>query len=311
MPFYSDFLDSFTKRPQRVVSLVPSLTDTLLHFNLEGAVQGITDFCPWTSSLPEPRRVGGTKTPDVDVIRLLQPDLILADREENEKAVLEALEREGFDIWLMYLPSLEDVLAMLGELVRVFQCDEQALQRLRTFENSFRWASMTADPAAGMRYFCPIWQGEDVEAGLWWMTFNRQTYCEDLLTLCGGRNCFSARERRYPLQADLGLVEADVAGGRDQRYPRVTADDVVSAAPEIILIPDEPYTFSESDQLRMLSALRETPAVQHGRISRIDGRDLTWNGVRAFRALAVLPAVFQGFESKLPPGVDVAPGKTE
>lgn len=292
MPFYTDIPPDFPHQPRRVVSLVPSLTDSLLHFQLDHTLVGVTDYCPWTASGPAPRSVEGTKTPDVEAILALKPDLILADREENEKTSLEALERAGSTIWLTFLPSVEAVLAMLSELVRVFRCDELAIQRLRMFEASYRWAALASDPDGGVSYFCPIWQEDHAEAGLWWMTFNQHTYCDDLLSLCGGRNSFASRNRRYPLEADLGLTAVEDAGGRDVRYPRVTVEDVVDAAPERIFIPDEPYTFSEEDVRRLRAALKDTPAVQNGRVLRVDGRDLTWNGVRTFQALATLPAAF-------------------
>jgi ABC-type Fe3+-hydroxamate transport system substrate-binding protein len=124
------------------------------------------------------------------------------------------------------------------------------------------------------------------------MTANRATYVHDVLRLCGGANVFAERERRYPLAADLDPAQPAEAHapGRDTRYPRVTSAEVVALAPEVILLPSEPYPFAEAD-LAAFDAWPEMPAVQSGRIHLVDGSALTWPGTRLAAALAELPAL--------------------
>jgi ABC-type Fe3+-hydroxamate transport system substrate-binding protein len=141
-----------------------------------------------------------------------------------------------------------------------------------------------------VRFFCPIWQDEDAQAGLWWMTFNGGTYPHDLLRHLGGTNAFGKRERRYPLLADLGMAKREDPGERDTRYPRLRPAEVAAAAPELILLPDEPYAFGEEDMRRMRSLLSDTPAVREKRIFALDGRLLFWYGTYLEKALSALPA---------------------
>jgi ABC-type Fe3+-hydroxamate transport system substrate-binding protein len=96
--------------------------------------------------------------------------------------------------------------------------------------------------------------------------------------------------RRYPLTADLGLAQPEDPGTRDTRYPRVTPAEISQAAPEVILLPDEPFAFGEQERLRLKRLLAETPAVRHDRVRLIDGSLLTWHGTRLARALAEIPA---------------------
>ncbi|MFU8772608.1 MAG: helical backbone metal receptor, partial [Anaerolineales bacterium] len=113
------------------------------------------------------------------------------------------------------------------------------------------------------------------------------------LRLVGGQNIFSHRLRRYPLEADLGLGEAEEAGERDQRYPRVTADEICSLEPEIILLPSEPFSFTKTDCQGLETALSGTPAVNEGWIYLVEGSLLSWHGTRLARSLQELPALFR------------------
>jgi ABC-type Fe3+-hydroxamate transport system substrate-binding protein len=123
------------------------------------------------------------------------------------------------------------------------------------------------------------------------MTFNWDTYSHNVLRHCGGLNIFEKRERRYPLLADLGQAEAEDAGSRDTRYPRVLPHEVIGNKPEIILIPSEPYSFSVDDVNEIVELLSETPAVRSGNVVRIDGRLVTWHGTRLAQALVELPNI--------------------
>jgi len=279
--------------PQRVVSLVPSITDSLLRFGFGERLVGISDYCPWEGQGIPARRVGGVKSPDRDAILGLRPDLILADREENDEATISYLDESGALIWLQFAPSVQAVLESLSDLVRLFQGGEDAVTQLRMLESAVKWVRLSRENEPSVRYFCPIWKGLDEASGHWWMTFNAATYCSDLLKLLGGENCFSDRSRRYPLSADLGNGPAEAPGKRDQRYPRVSAEEVRLQNPEVILLPDEPYDFHELDVDILQREFATTDAVQHQRIRRVDGNDLTWNGIRIMHALESMQELFR------------------
>ncbi len=126
------------------------------------------------------------------------------------------------------------------------------------------------------------------------MTFNADTYSHDLLRICGAINVFADRDRQYPLKADLGqgdplLPDDPRVVGRDTRYPRVTIEEVVAAQPDMILLPGEPFHFSE-EHIPLFAAL-DTPASRNGQILLVDGSLLTWHGTRLAYALDTLPAL--------------------
>jgi ABC-type Fe3+-hydroxamate transport system substrate-binding protein len=118
------------------------------------------------------------------------------------------------------------------------------------------------------------------------MTINGDTFISDMLDLAGAQNVFVDRERRYPLAADLRgakPLSPEKVGGRDVRYPRVTLDEVVTRAPELVLLPDEPHPFSEEDaeEFRKL----DIPAAKNGAVVRTGGKDLCWYGAWTVDAL--------------------------
>jgi ABC-type Fe3+-hydroxamate transport system substrate-binding protein len=281
----------FHRPPQRVVSLVPSLTESLFDLGFGSAVVGITDYCVHPSeALRGLPRLGGPKNPRVDEIIALKPDLVLANQEENTRHTVEALEAAGVFVWVTFPCTVAQALDILWTLVGLFQSQTAAMQ-LQGLEMALEWARNAARQQPPVRYFCPIWYEKRQDGQPWWMTFNRQTYAHDLLATLGGENVFAARERRYPLEADLGLAEAQPPRGRDTRYPRLSLEEVRTVNPEVILLPNEPFAFSEIHRQELLSLLKETSAVQQGRVHLVDGSLITWHGTRLGRALQVLPSL--------------------
>ncbi len=278
--------------PQRIVSLVPSLTESLFDLGAGDRLVGITDFCrPPQAEEAHIKRIGGTKAPDVEAIVQLSPDLVLANKEENGRNSIEGLVDSGLTVWLTFLRSVQDAMDVLRGMEGLLKISQAAmvLDRLQADLDRTAGASMRV----GKRVFCPIWQEDHPQVGTWWMTFNRETYCHDLLAHCGGLNVFANRERRIPLDADLGLTEPETANDQDTRYPRVTAEEVTTAAPEVILLPSEPYAFGETDVKSIRSALADTPAARAGNIRLVDGSLITWHGTRLALALAELPGIFR------------------
>jgi len=166
---------------------------------------------------------------------------------------------------------------------------------LAALERSLEVTSLAASDVPPSRVFCPIWREPRgaAEPPEWWMTGNQATYLHDVLRVCGGENVFGGRERRYPLAADLDPEHhpADApAAGRDTRYPRVSPAEVAAAAPEVVLLPSEPYPFGEADR-EAWAAWGDIPAVRAGRVHLVDGSALTWAGTRLAAALAELPAL--------------------
>jgi ABC-type Fe3+-hydroxamate transport system substrate-binding protein len=284
----------FREPPKRVISLVPSITESLFDLGQGASVVGITDYCiypaEYLSGLP---RLGGPKNPDIDQIIQLKPDLIFANQEENTPHVLEKIASYSIPIWLSFPKTVIEVMELLWDIVGIYQSKNAAL-RLNTLQKSLDWAIASVSEIQTWTYFCPIWQHPTDLAShdqRWWMTFNQYTYMADLLSLFGGKNIFSDRIRRYPLEADIGDAPAQSDNKQDTRYPRVTAEEILSAAPQVVILPDEPFPFNEIDLRTFTNIFAATPAVQNNHIMLVEGSLLTWHGTRLGKALVRLPEV--------------------
>ena len=250
----------FIRPPRRIVSLVPS--DTLNVKALGAQVVGRTRYC--TDS--EAPVVGGTKDVDVDAVARLEPDLILANQEENSRAHLEELARLGLPVLIAFPRTVADGINHLARLARILATDARDLIR--------RGYAMLAQPAPSqtLRAFVPIWMDP-------LMTVNAHTFVSDALRMGGGANVFADRERRFPLAADLGQAVPTPAGTRDTRYPRVTLEEVASRKPEVILLPDEPHPFSEEDAAVFRARAPDA------RVVRCGGREFSWYGAYSIEGI--------------------------
>ncbi len=282
----------FKHPPKRVVSLVPSITESLFELGLGETVIGITDYCIYPSiGLEGIQRIGGPKNPRQQDIVALRPDLVIANWEENTRQSVEALEAAGVPVWVTFPKTVQGSMDVLWALVGLFR-NQAAARRLETLETTLNWVRASVSEQKRANYFCPIWYEQSQAGAQWWMTFNRDTYCHDLLSTLGGENVFADRERRYPLPADLGLQDPADPKGRDTRYPRVIPNEIISAAPEVILLPNEPFAFNESHLASLEFLLKETPAVKNRRTYLVDGSLITWHGTRLGQALRDLPQYF-------------------
>ncbi len=257
--------DSPARTAKRIVSLVPSVTESLFCLGLGDRIVGITDWCVHpsdrVSGLP---RVGGTKNPSVRQILELEPDLVIANREENRKRTVVALRTAGIDVWVTYPQTVQDGVELLRELADLGATAEAVESVVRPVEEVVR-AAEEQRPARGLPVFCPIWKKP-------WMAVGGDTYASSLLELCGGANVF----------ADCG----------DRRYPIVELEQIVAAAPEVILLPSEPYDFGPRDALEL--AELTLPAARSGRIHLIDGTLVSWYGPRIEPAIRTLRPLLAG-----------------
>ncbi len=199
----------FLTAPKRVVSLVPSLTETLFDLGTGDDVAGITDFCIFPENLNKPR-VGGTKNPRIDEIRALAPDLVYVNLEENLERHAQAIEAFA-PVFVTEPKTVDDVatlIATLGSIhYRVERADDlrEALAKERVHVASFTFA-------------VPIWKKP-------WMWCGGDTYVSNLVESIGGRN-----------------VMHD-----EMRYPSLSLEQVLSLHPDVVFLPDEPYAFTAGD----------------------------------------------------------------
>lgn len=277
--------------PRRVVSLVPSLTESFFDLGFGDRVTGITDYCIHPAKALEGiPRVGGPKSPSIAQIINLQPDLVAANQEENSQADIEELNRLGIPVWLTFPVCVEDVLGDLWNLARLFR-SERAMNQVRGLEKSLEYQQMASLDRPRKRTFCPVWQEKSENGLAWWMTFNQDTYSHDLLMKLGAENIFKERKRLYPMTADLGTGPQADPGSRDTRYPRVRLAEVIRCDPELVILPDDPYAFGEEDGQWIKTTLED--ALAHPvEVVMIEGSLITWPGTRLGKALAGLSELF-------------------
>ena len=278
--------------PKRVVSLVPPMTESLFDLGAGDYLVGITDHC----LMPEDAtqrviRIGGPKSPNIGKVIDLSPELVIANQEENRLEDVAVMEEAGLRLWVTFPQTVREAIEILWSVVRLFHVEGLSSSRIRTLEITFEWTLHATGGHTPVRVFCPIGGGKSTQ-GDWWMTFNRETYAHDLLSCCGGLNIFADRTRRYPLEADLGLADAEDPGERDTRYPRVTPDEVLALTPEVILLPTA-MSIGDIQYTQLTELLDSTPAVMDGRVYPIDGRLITWHGTRLAQSMAEIPTYLQ------------------
>ncbi len=239
---------------ERIVCLVPSLTETLFAFGLRDHVVGVTRYCIYPEEAKQKTIVGGTKTVSHERIKDLKPDIIIANMEENREKDVKKLMTIA-PTFVTFPKSFKDNLKMMGDLVTLFQIEnenindliEKGWSLLNTIENKEYPLATT---------FCPIWKNP-------WMTINKDTYIHDIIRLAGGKNVFAAKPDRYPVITLEELGETDV---------------------QVVILPDEPYQFTSSDrdELKQFQSFRDSVFIL------MEGSYLSWYGVRSVKGLEFL-----------------------
>lgn len=231
--------------PVRVVSLVPSLTEAVA-VSLPGALVGATDWCTHPADLDVPR-IGGTKNPQVDRILALAPDLVVANAEENREPDLAALRAAGVEV---LVTAVCDVPQAFAELARVLEACGAGSRPRWLDEAETSWSRLPR-PEHRATAVVPIWRRP-------WMVLGRDTFAGDVLSRLG-------IDHLYATHPD--------------RYPRIRLDELRAAAPDLVVLPDEPYRFTADDG----------PEAFPGRkCALVSGRHLTWYGPSLTEAPRVL-----------------------
>lgn len=231
--------------PVRVVSLVPSLTEAVA-VSLPGVLAGATDWCTRPADLGVPR-VGGTKNPRLDRVLALAPDLVVANEEENREPDLAALRAAGVEVLVTEVRNLPQAFRELERVLRA--CGATA--RPHWLEEAERAWSGLPPPRRRRTAVVPVWRRP-------WMVLGRDTFAGDVL-------------------ARLGVDHLHAA--HPERYPRVPAEELRAAAPDVVVLPDEPYRFTAGDGPEAFPGLP---------CALVSGRHLTWYGPSLAEAPRVL-----------------------
>ncbi len=248
---------------ERIVCLVPSITETLFALGAGDRLAGLTDFCihPKDQVRAKPR-VGGTKNFVIQKVLDLRPDLVVANAEENRKHQVEKLEEHGLPVFVTFPKSVDGCLKMIGDMAALTGT-EHAGEVFRTSIAQARAVGRSLAPDPPVRVLCPIWKDP-------YMTVNRDTFVDSVIRESGGRNVFENTQ---------------------DRYPAFTLSEAAAHRPEIILLPTEPYHFTEEDKQGFLAMGQDVPAVRDGHLYIVEGELLSWYGPRLARALQEISAL--------------------
>lgn len=232
--------------PKRIVSVVPSQTELLFDLGLDAEVVGITKFCIHPEAqFRKKTRVGGTKSLHLDRIAALEPDLILANKEENEKAQIEAL-MQRYPVWVSEVTGLEDALEMIRGVGRIVGRTETALPLSRSVEQAFN-ALPQHKTRLRAAYF--IWNEPLMVAG-------GATFINEMMQWAGLDNVFAEAPR----------------------YPEIRPEQLRAAAPQVVLLSSEPYPFKEKHLERFKQWLPDSV------VKLADGELFSWYGSRLLHA---------------------------
>lgn len=248
---------NFKLPPQRIVSLVPSQTELLVDLGLGDQIVGVTKFCVHPTSLRKEKViVGGTKSVSIEKIKALSPDIIICNKEENTKEIVESLEPIA-PVWISDILTMQDVFNLIESIGEIFAISDKAFtlnQKLKqTHTNFITWSLQ--QPSKKVAYL--IWKNPYMIAG-------NQTFINTLLTQNNFKNIGEELPGRYP-EVSLELLRDDV---------------------DIILLATEPYPFKEIDCTELKSQLNKN-------VILVDGEYFSWYGSRLLDAYSYFKSILR------------------
>ncbi|MCW9033630.1 MAG: helical backbone metal receptor [Rhodospirillales bacterium] len=241
----------------RIISLVPSLTETLFDLDLQDQLVGRTSFCihphDKIASIPS---VGGTKAIKMQKFKDLAPTHVLVNVDENPKSLAEDIEALGVEVVVTHPLTPEDNLPLFRLLGQLFGRQEQAEKLCDQFSSQMDQLSEAVKNRPAEKVLYLIWKNP-------WMTISKDTYISKM----------------------LGLINWQTVGHDPNiRYPEVTLEEEGIAAIDRLLLSTEPYSFSDKD----VKELTKQYTLQNTSISLIDGEMTSWYGSRAIEGLNYL-----------------------
>jgi ABC-type Fe3+-hydroxamate transport system substrate-binding protein len=239
--------------PERIISLVPSLTELLFDLDLQDEVIGITKFCvhpeEWFRSKI---RIGGTKQLNLPLIESLKPDLVIASKEENVKEQVEAVQ-QFCPVYCSDISNLQESYEVIEHLGYLTDRSEKAKELISNIQNSFKELPVSAKPIKAAYL---IWQEP-------YMTVGGDTFIDHMMQLAGFQNVFAA----------------------EKRYPALTVEDLIKHDVEAVLFSSEPFPFKQKhiDAFK-LEWMQQNSPQQLPVLKIVDGELFSWYGSRTLYA---------------------------
>jgi ABC-type Fe3+-hydroxamate transport system substrate-binding protein len=262
MPLYVDQLErqiELKQTPQRIISLVPSQTELLFDLGLDAEVTGITKFCVHPDTwFRNKTRVGGTKQLHINKIKELQPDLIIANKEENVKHQVEELAKE-FPVWISDINNLQDAYEMMQSIGEITAKQKQSETLITQIKTNFSQLQIVN---SNIQTCYLIWKDP-------YMTIGGDTFINDMLNHAGFKNVFADK----------------------LRYPEININELSTLNCELLLLSSEPYPFKQKHVEELQKQLPNT------KIVLVDGEIFSWYGSRLLKAPAYFSKLQQQIQS--------------
>lgn len=228
------------KPPKRIVSLVPSQTQLLADLGLSEEVQGITKFCVHPRSWRKEKTVvGGTKKINFDRIDALKPDLIIANKEENNRKDVEQL-AQNYPVYVSDISTLREALTMISDVGLLCNREDKALRMTKQIRSAFSQLRNSNKTSPRVVYL--IWKTP-------WMAAGSDTFINDMLKACGMINAVKAL-----------------------RYPVLESDTITQLNPDVVLLSSEPFPF-KAKHLNEIKTL-----VPNSQVKLVNGEYFSWYG---------------------------------
>ena len=244
-------IHTFETAPKRIVSLVPSQTELLYDLGLEENIVGITKFCVHPFHFKSTKKIiGGTKNVHIEKIRLLQPDIIIANKEENTQEIVEQL-ATICPVWVTDIITLEDNLKMIADFGLLFNKRTEAQKwtdKINFAQNDFLEFIKNKD-VQKVAYF--IWANPYMVAG-------NNTFINEMLKLNNFQNVYESRDERYP---EIIIQKMRIQGD-----------------PDVVLLSSEPFPFTDEHAFEL------GRFTHHAKTIFVDGEMFSWYGSRVVKA---------------------------
>lgn len=251
---------TLSSRPKRIISLVPSQTELLYDLGLDEEVIGITKYCVHPKHWHESKiKIGGTKKLNLEKIWELEPDLIIGNKEENEKGQVQEL-MKSYPVWMSDIKTIEEALNMIESIGKITGKENKALKIQNDIREQFSHFKLSIrnlqQPLKRVAYF--IWRKPYIVAG-------GNTFIDHMLRVCGLENVFA----------------------ENMRYPEITPEEIQKANPSLIFLSSEPYPFNK----------KHIEEIQHicpaAKSTLVDGEMFSWYGSRLLYAPAYFERLLQ------------------
>lgn len=242
-----------TSPPQRVISLVPSTTETLFDLGCEKHLVGVTRFCvhPMTKC-KQLTKVGGTKKIDIEKVKALKPDLVFCNKEENTQEICNQLEMNDISTFVAFPKDIDDAVTDISTMGKIMGQDKLAqkyISKIRTQRKRIQ--------SSNFRYCYLIWYKP-------WMAVNADCFISSMLAEFGGKNVFSGHQSRY-FDFTLAQIPSDI---------------------DYIFLSSEPFPFKTKHQ----QEIHRQTNIPSEKIIFVDGEMCSWHGTRIALAVEYLTA---------------------